>query len=630
MQRRTASVLIVLVTGLVLTLPVYAYIYSQGSQTVTQLILKTKYYPSNYNLLGSTTYISGALSALQVDDSSYMTFRSYPSAASTTVKTDAFCPYRSNTGTGGTSTPKSRTWTGDTASWSAESELATAGSPIRFARQATCPLLSRCYDRIFVTDSNDGYLDAYVYDGATATWTVTNNIGDTGGSSNAFRCFDIAYETTTGRALLVYSRGTSTLEIGYRIWTYGSGWSAENTLELPYTTGRVNWVMLARCPATRAGTADDNEIAFIMEDVNEDIQGYIWTGSTWSLMGVGAVWDGTAATSTRDVIAVAYEQTTGEAMWIWGDSVATHQNYRTWDGTTLSAVTDLTIANQGGIVAYCSLQANPTNDDLIYSAVDAAYDLNTAYWDGSAWTVSAIEHDADVDFISERCFDCAWQSDGAAALLVWGTTAGSISWQKFTPPDTWTAEATAVYVSTKHWVQLRTNSRNVAGNIMIMGAIESTASDIGCITWDGTTFTVVGTSTFTASVGSLAYECFDLRWQRQMPSEMTFSVEFLGSSDLGSWTSLIWTINSHFSVAGVTATAQLHNWNSGSYPTGAGDGYMTTAIGISDVTMTQTINTNPTYFKDASGNWKMKFTGVLATKAYFNWFADVVWLKPAH
>jgi hypothetical protein len=139
-----------------------------------------------------------------------------------------------------------------------------------------------------------------------------------------------------------------------------------------------------------------------------------------------------------------------------------------------------------------------------------------------------------------------------------------------------------------------------------------------------------GVSTFTAAIGSNSWEYFDLRFAKFVPSEMKSEVEFLGSSDLGSWASLIWTINSHFSVAGVTATAQLYNWNSGGYPTGAGDGYMTTTIGTSDMTMTQTINTNPTYFKDASGNWKMKFTGVLATKAYFNWFADVVWLKPAH
>jgi hypothetical protein len=555
-----------------------------------------------------------------------MTFKSYPSAASSTAKTDAFCGYRSNTGASTLSSPKCRNYDGATAIWSSENELATAGSPVRTVRVAYSPLLSRALDKIMVTISNDGDLDAYVYDGPTSTWTITSNIASSGTSSNAFRCFDIAFEHTTGRALLVYSRGSTTNEIGYRIWTLGSGWSSETTIELPYTTGRVNYVELASCPATRPGAVDDNEIALICIDTNEDVQGYIWTGSAWSLMGASAAWDATAATSTREMLAVSYEQTTGEALWIWGDSVATHQNYRTWNGATLSAVTDLTIANQGGIVAYCTLHANPTNDDLIYNVIDAANDLNTAYWNGSAWTISAVEHDSDVDFISERCADCAWQSDGNAALLVWGTTSGSISWQKFTPPDTWTATSTVTYSSTKHWVQLRTNPRSVNGDFMIMGAVSNTALDIGCVTWDGTSFTVVSEASFTATITASAYECFDLEFANFVPSEMKSEVEFLGR-DLIAWASLNWTINCHFSMAGVTTTAQLYNWNSESYPAEAGDGYLTASIGTSDVTITQLITTNPTYFKNASGYWKMKLTGVLATKSYFNCFGDLIMLN---
>ncbi|MGQ9719231.1 MAG: hypothetical protein ACUVWK_05280, partial [Nitrososphaerales archaeon] len=37
------------------------------------------YYPSGYNLIGSTTYVSGSIGDLQSDDSVYMTFRSYAS-----------------------------------------------------------------------------------------------------------------------------------------------------------------------------------------------------------------------------------------------------------------------------------------------------------------------------------------------------------------------------------------------------------------------------------------------------------------------------------------------------------------------------------------------------------------------
>ena len=177
----------------------------------------TSCYPSSYNLLGSTSYVSGALSDLQSDNAAYMTFRSYVSAASSTAKTDAFCGYRSNTGTGYV-TPKARDWTGSTATWSAENELATAGSNVRTPRVAYSPLLSRALDKMMVTTCNDGFLDAYYWDGTS--WTVTDNIADTGTTSNDFQCFDIAFEHTTGRCLLVYSRGTATNEIGYKNLDY--------------------------------------------------------------------------------------------------------------------------------------------------------------------------------------------------------------------------------------------------------------------------------------------------------------------------------------------------------------------------------------------------------------------------
>jgi hypothetical protein len=626
MHRRTALRVSIIVVMIALILPAYAYINGQGSQTVAQSILKTKFYPSNYNLLGSTTCVSGSLSNLQANDSSYIQFTSYVSATSATDKSDASIVYKSTT-LSGNSYPKSRTWTGSTASWGPESQLTDSGSPERTMRVACSPDPTRALDKMVATISNDGFIDVWYFDGSA--WTVWNDFASCGTSSNAYQCFDLAYERTSGKCLIVYARGTTTLEIGYRIWTLNSGWTAENTLELPYTTGRVNIVALAQCPATRSGTADDNEIAFICIDTNEDVQGLIWTGSAWSFIGSTAVWDATAAISTKTDIAVAYEMTTGRAVWIWGDSVATHQNYRIWDGATLSAVTDLAMADEGGLCNWISLKSCPNSAWLMYMAIDAGSDLNTAYWDGSAWTVHA-EHDADVDTNARRCADIAWESDGTDCLLVWGTASGTLSWRLITPPNTLGAISTPIAAGTHPWVQLRTNHRSVSGDISILGAMLDSANDIGALRWDGTTFTVIGTGTFSTTAGATTYECFDTRFNRNMPTEMKFEVEFLGSSDTKSWTTLKWAIDSSFTASGVTATFQLYNFNSGSYPTGAGSGYMTSTIGATDVTMEQVISTNPTYFKDASGNWRMKITGVLATKACFNWLGDLVRLDCTH
>jgi hypothetical protein len=113
-----------------------------------------------------------------------------------------------------------------------------------------------------------------------------------------------------------------------------------------------------------------------------------------------------------------------------------------------------------------------------------------------------------------------------------------------------------------------------------------------------------------------------------LPGEYTVEVEFSGTSDTSSWTQLVWTIDSSFSVAGVTATFQLYNYTAGAYPT-SGNGYMTDTIGTSNVTKTQTITVNPNHFRDGSGNWRMKVKGVLSTITQFDWRVDSMKFAPS-
>jgi hypothetical protein len=101
-------------------------------------------------------------------------------------------------------------------------------------------------------------------------------------------------------------------------------------------------------------------------------------------------------------------------------------------------------------------------------------------------------------------------------------------------------------------------------------------------------------------------------------TEETVEVEFAGTSNTEPWINLTWTINGYFTTDGVTAIAQLYNYQIGEYPT-SGDGYMT------NITNSQTITSNPTHFRDADGCWKIKIRGVKAAATQFE--LNVDWIE---
>jgi hypothetical protein len=111
----------------------------------------------------------------------------------------------------------------------------------------------------------------------------------------------------------------------------------------------------------------------------------------------------------------------------------------------------------------------------------------------------------------------------------------------------------------------------------------------------------------------------------QLPTQ-TLEVEFTGSSNTFDWTQLVWTVDSAWTAPSVTVTLQLYNYNLGQYPT-SGDGYISytsSATANTDETKSQTITANPTYFRDGSGNWKIKVKGTKTTPTQFDIKADLV------
>ena len=382
--------------------------------------------------------------------------------------------------------------------------MTDAGSTIRWVRTAYSTSLSRSSERIVVTLSADGFLDAYVWNGNA--WSVTSNIASVGTVANAYRSFDLVYEKTAGRALLVYSNGGGSADIGYRIWD-GASWLGPYTLDFTASASGavINWVSMAAKP-----TAGSNEIALIAIDgTNSDVYGAIWNGAAWSSQ---QQLETTVSLTTEEAIAVEYEQLSGYATFVWG--VLTDNNAmksRQWSGTAWDpAAISINGTNGNPNPNWIVLAADPVSDRLMLLVIDDGSDLNTAGWDGGAWTVHT-EHDNSVNTNANRAGSVVWEPSGSKALLVWATDTTNLSYKTWTPSGGWTATSTFNYDGADgRWVQARRDPRNM-GPAKILVAVSDINLDLFLVRWDGTGL-VTGV-TATTSLPSNSYESFSISLQ---------------------------------------------------------------------------------------------------------------------
>jgi len=417
---------------------------------------------------------------------------------------EAAIAYRSNTSANGVNSPKTRMWDGT--AWGGEAEQSTAGSPIRVVRMAWSPTAANT--RMVVTQSDDGWLDAYV---CTPACSVTNDIGRvwTAAPGAPQKRFDVAYEGTSGEALLVYAVVSTNpaQDIAYRAYVAGA-WSGEQYLD---DAGHATDVQYASINlAAQKGT---DRMGLIGGDItNDDVNAWIWDGDAF-----GSYTEITANSEipNQEKIAVAWESGSGHLLAVTIPSGSFNIVYREFS-TSWSAASTFRCADDNA--EYISLKPNPeaAADDMVLALSDdvgGALNLHTCYWTGSGWS-NWTTHDTGIDSTVTRSFDFAWEASGNRGLLVWGTTAGQISYRTFTAPDSWgMITSVPMGANTHPWVQLRTSPLAQSGGTRILGAIaEASSLDLGGIRWDGTTFAVIGPSTFSADIGSTAHESFELEY----------------------------------------------------------------------------------------------------------------------
>ncbi len=340
--------------------------------------------------------------------------------------------------------PYYRRWDGT--AWGAELTATNVGGAgsitymvLKFARTRNEAILG-------IQDSA-GAITVQIWNGST--WSAVSAVGT---ALAAYRGFDIEYERNSDRALIAYYNGVAN-QFSYRTWD-GTTLSGATAQALPAVgVTPIRWLEMAANPL-----ATSNEMAMVTTDSSAagagNIYGLRWTGSAWDNMGVAVLWDTAAGATATKIIDVAYEQTSGDILFIWGGALAVSR-YRTYSGGVLSGNLTLTINEYGGTPNWVRLAPDPTSDRIMFGGIDTASDLNTRVWSGAAWDCNggvsgacAIhpEHDGTVENITGRVFDIVWEthaSNPGIAWLVWGddTTVSRRRWNNST--TSWAAATTS-------------------------------------------------------------------------------------------------------------------------------------------------------------------------------------------
>ena len=331
--------------------------------------------------------------------------------------------------------PKYRIFTDSSNSFSSQANVGSSYTDAVVGKTFKIKTSPKKQEAIAGYVNSSGVLRILCFDGTNwnSEWTV--NVGGTG--SNEQR-FDLAYETSSGDALVVYSRNViSTNELGYRTKSGSSGcgaagWSAETQYTTVRTGAVVNWIRLESSPI-----AASNNIGLAWTGTGGGVSAMIWTGSSFAVGEFSASEGGVdkiGATVDSPAFDIAFESLSGNFMLVWGMSTTAttactvgsnclvYQRYNfstsSWSGLTPIP----TVADSGTDL---DLSANPNSNELVLGAIDDgpnatnAHHMSIAYWSGSAWTgLARVDTTTITPQAGNKLVSTGWLISGATTRSV--------------------------------------------------------------------------------------------------------------------------------------------------------------------------------------------------------------------
>ncbi len=306
--------------------------------------------------------------------------------------------------------------------------IAIAGVNAKFIIAKASPIAQ---DFVLGVQDSGGILHVYhSADGKNwiADWTAS--VGD----SNVAR-FDIAYEQTTGRAVIAY-RGRilgNKSTFYYRTWS-GGAWSGQLERTNGPTSGNIIAIKMAARP-------NSNQLGLAYLDDTRSGSAAFWNGSSWQYYGNRITNNATVYTGFNGIyppmrgMDVSFEALSGDMLVVMGENSSNRARWITRSaGGTWSAIGSLTALS--GYGDFMRLVPSPSTNEIILSTCTmepsvAQYLCEFDMWSGTSFGAPSV--DASVNPINDGQMptDAFWLVDGAnrAAVAVYGNdVTNGIDW----------------------------------------------------------------------------------------------------------------------------------------------------------------------------------------------------------
>ncbi len=321
----------------------------------------------------------------------------------------------------GTNVPKYRTYNQNDNTFSLETGTFTATvGPTWILRTSPTQHLALAgyYD-------STGTLTIMCFNGTS--WTQEYQAAS-GGVGNRHR-FDIAFEKTTGDAMVIFSKGDHVYsQMGYRTKTggvsCGQGWSGESLLDPLRTSNDIMYVKLAQ--DRRVGS---NILAVTWVDTSDDISAKIWDGGVW-VNEPSTVSDNNLerVSSSHDIenMDIEYESLSGDLMLVWGNANGSNGvngvRYRVCSGgiATCSWGAVTTPPTFTDDATSLDIAANQNTDEMVFASIgNSGGDLQLGYWNGTAWiNTSNVDTSCTSPYTASKLVSVGWLTNGTTTRSV--------------------------------------------------------------------------------------------------------------------------------------------------------------------------------------------------------------------